>query len=49
MDSHLLEVQQAGLGILGWVLVFFVIVPLLGSMFKGKNDDEKPKMPEDQE
>lgn len=48
MNSHLLVVQQAGLGILGWALVFFVVVPLLGSMFKGKKDEEKPKMPEDQ-
>ncbi len=47
MNYHLLEVQQAGLGILGWVLVFFVIVPLLGSMFKGKKDDENPEIPKD--
>ena len=42
MNYILLDIQQAGIGAIGWVLVMFVVVPILGSLFKGKNDEKKP-------
>ena len=42
MNIVLLEVQQAGLGLIGSILVFFILIPLLSNIFKSKNDDKKP-------
>ena len=42
MKMILLEVQEAGLGLIGWVLVFFVLVPVLSSLFKSKKDEDNP-------
>ena len=42
MKCILLDVQQAGIGLVGWILVMFVLVPVLGSLFKGNKDEKKP-------
>lgn len=43
MNTHFLQVQQAGLGFIGWLIVFAVLVPLMSSIFKSKKEDEPPK------
>lgn len=42
MSLLYIEVQQAGLGLIGWALVFFVLIPVMSSLFKSKKDEDNP-------
>jgi hypothetical protein len=41
--SQLLPAQTAGLGLLGWALVFFVLVPIISGAFSSGSKEEPPK------
>ena len=42
MNLPSFEVQQAGLGLIGWAIIFLVLIPALRNISNSSKDEENP-------